>query len=111
MQETICGLLLMLLFVVCQWQLIPTDCLLMAVCFAWSRHAPQIPKMKKSQKGVLGRPGPECQKSVKKSQMSLKKGQKDYKFSVWGLFRHFFRGFSNVPWRKRAFGSGTKYGF
>ena len=22
-----------------------------------------------------------------------------------------FRGFSNVPWRKRAFGSGTKYGF
>ena len=21
------------------------------------------------------------------------------------------RGFSNVPWRKRAFGSGTKYGF
>ena len=28
-----------------------------------------------------------------------------------GLFFRKDRGFSNVPWRKRAFGPGTKYGF
>ena len=91
MQETICGLLLMPLFMVCQWQLIPTDCQLMAVCFAWSRHAPQIPKMK-SQKGVLGRPGLECQKSVEKSQMSRKRVKKTTNL-VFGDFFDTFKKF------------------
>ena len=49
---------------------------------------PEIPK--KSQKGVPGRPGPECQKSVEKVPNDPKKNQKDCSISVRGLFRHFF---------------------
>ena len=46
--------------------------------------------LKKSQKGVPGRPGSECEKSVEKVRNDPKKSQKDYKISVRGLFRHFF---------------------
>ena len=49
---------------------------------------PEIPK--KSQKGVPGPLGLECRKSVEKVPNDSKRGQKDYKISVRGLFRHFF---------------------
>ena len=45
---------------------------------------------KRSQKGVPGPPGPECQKSVEKVPNDPKMSQKDYKMSVPEPFRHFF---------------------